>query len=138
MHLQRDLHPTVLSSLEGIVDQIVWFRENWYEEVLRQLKAGLAKCHAISFDNRATVSDATITPHMVNFVKKLVSTFGIGVENVQHSVAAAAAAASVSGILCIFLPNSFLIYLYLCTFYSNSNTLFIYIVFYLCLYPPDL
>ena len=98
MHLQRDLHPTVLSSLEGIVDQIVWFRENWYEEVLRQLKAGLAKCYAISFDNRATVSEATITPHMVNFVKKLVSTFGIGVENVQHSAAAAAAAAaSVSG-----------------------------------------
>ena len=38
MHMQRDLHPTVLSSLEGIVDQMVWFRENWYEEVLRQLK----------------------------------------------------------------------------------------------------
>ena len=52
MHMQRDLHPTVLSSLEGIVDQMVWFRENWYEEVLRQLKAGLAKCYAISFDNR--------------------------------------------------------------------------------------
>ena len=26
MHMQRDLHPTVLSSLEGIVDQMVWFR----------------------------------------------------------------------------------------------------------------
>ena len=38
MHTQRDLHPTVLSSLEGIVDQMVWFRENWYEEVLRQLR----------------------------------------------------------------------------------------------------
>lgn len=32
MHMQRDLHPTVLSSLEGIVDQMVWFRENWYEQ----------------------------------------------------------------------------------------------------------
>lgn len=31
MHMQRDLHPTVLSSLEGIVDQMVWFRENWYD-----------------------------------------------------------------------------------------------------------
>ena len=30
MHMQRDLHPTVLSSLEGIVDQMVWFRENWW------------------------------------------------------------------------------------------------------------
>ena len=38
MHTQRDLHPTILSSLEGIVDQMVWFRENWYEEVYRQLR----------------------------------------------------------------------------------------------------
>jgi len=86
MHMQRDLHPTILSSLEGIVDQMVWFRENWYEEVLRQLRAGLAKCYAISFDNRASVSEATITPHTLNFVKKLVSTFGIGVENFNSSV----------------------------------------------------
>ncbi len=81
MHMQRDLHPTVLSSLEGIVDQMVWFRENWYEEVLRQLRQGLAKCYVIAFDNMAGVSDATITPHTLNFVKKLVSTFGIGIEN---------------------------------------------------------
>ena len=86
MHMQRDLHPTILSSLEGIVDQMVWFRESWYEEVLRQLRAGLNKCYAISFDNRAGVSEATITPHTLNFVKKLVSTFGIGVENFSSSV----------------------------------------------------
>lgn len=79
MHHQRDIHPTVLSSLEGIVDQMVWFRENWYEEVLRQLRQGLAKCYAIAFENRASVRDATITPHTLNFVKKLVSTFGIGI-----------------------------------------------------------
>ena len=65
---------------------MVWFRENWYEEVLRQLRAGLAKCYTIAFDNRVSVSDATITPHTLNFVKKLVSTFGIGVENVSSSV----------------------------------------------------
>lgn len=53
MHMQRDLHPTILSSLEGIVDQMVWFRETWYEEVLRQLKQGLAKCYAVAFENRA-------------------------------------------------------------------------------------
>lgn len=37
MHMQRELHPTLLSSLEGIVDQMVWFRENWHEEV-RKIK----------------------------------------------------------------------------------------------------
>merc|ERR1719510_1277300 len=85
MHMQRDLHPTVLSSLEGIVDQMVWFGENWYEEVLRQLRQGLAKCYVIAFDNTTGVSEATITPHTLNFVKKLVSTFGIGIENFSSS-----------------------------------------------------
>ncbi|CAH2988559.1 unnamed protein product [Chilo suppressalis] len=79
MQLQREIHPTVLSSLEGIVDQMVWFRENWYEEVLRQLRAGLAKCHVVAFHHRAAVADATVTPHTLNFIKKVVSTFGIGI-----------------------------------------------------------
>lgn len=86
MHMQRDVHPTVLSCLEGMVDQMVWFRENWYEEVLRQSKQGLAKCYAIAFEKRGNVAEATITPHTLNFVKKLVSTFGIGIENINSSV----------------------------------------------------
>ncbi|XP_058799221.1 transformation/transcription domain-associated protein [Phymastichus coffea] len=81
MHIQREIHPTILSSLEGIVDQLVWFRETWYEEILRQLRQGLAKCYAIAFENRMAVSEATITPHTLNFVKKLVSTF----ENISSS-----------------------------------------------------
>lgn len=62
-----------------------WFRENWYEEVVRQLRQGLAKCYAIAFENRESVNEAKITPHILNFVKKLVSTFGIGVENISSS-----------------------------------------------------
>lgn len=87
MHVQREIHPTILSSLEGIVDQMVWFRENWYEEVLRQLRQGLIKCYAIAFENRGTVNEAKITPHTLNFVKKLVATFGIGIENISSSAA---------------------------------------------------
>ncbi|KAH8256520.1 hypothetical protein KR032_001949, partial [Drosophila birchii] len=86
MQLQREVHPTILSSLEGIVDQMVWFRESWTEEVLRQLRQGLIKCYAIAFENRNTVAHATITPHTLHFVKKLGSTFGIGIENVPGSV----------------------------------------------------
>lgn len=81
LHNQRELHPTVLSSLEGIIDQLNWFRENWHEEVLRQLKQGLAKCYSIAFENRNKIMDATVTPALLNFVRKLVSTFGIGIEN---------------------------------------------------------
>jgi transformation/transcription domain-associated protein len=79
MKMQRDIHTTALSSLEGIANQMEWFRENWYEEVLRQLRQGLTKCYAIAFENRESVNEAKITPHILNFVKKLMSTFGIGV-----------------------------------------------------------
>lgn len=94
MHMQRDIHPTILSSLEGVVDQMVWFRENWYEEVLRQLKQGLAKCYTIAFDERAGVSKANITPHTANFIRKIVSTFGVGIENINSSVSAAFSSAA--------------------------------------------
>lgn len=58
---------------------MIWFRENWYEEVLRQLRQGLTKCYGIAFENRGAVNDATITPHTLNFVNKMVATFGLGV-----------------------------------------------------------
>lgn len=96
MHMQREIHPTILSSLEGIVDQMVWFRENWYEEVLRQLHQGLAKCNAVAFENRGAVAETTITPHTLNFVKKLVSTFGVGIENVSSVAQTFSSAASES------------------------------------------
>jgi transformation/transcription domain-associated protein len=76
--MQREIHPTVLASLEGVVDQLVWFRESWYEEVRRQLRQGLAKCYALAFESRGDVNEAKITPHTLNFVRKLSSTFGIG------------------------------------------------------------
>uniref|UniRef100_A0A8C7W8F3 Transformation/transcription domain-associated protein n=1 Tax=Oncorhynchus mykiss TaxID=8022 RepID=A0A8C7W8F3_ONCMY len=96
MHMQRELHPTLLSSLEGIVDQMVWFRENWHEEVLRQLQQGLFKCYSVAFEKSGAVSDAKITPHTLNFVKKLVSTFGVGLENVSNVSTMFSSAASES------------------------------------------
>lgn len=53
--------------------------------MLRQLRQGLTKCYAIAFENRGSVADATITPHTLSFVKKLVATFGIGIENIANS-----------------------------------------------------
>lgn len=88
MKMQRDIHTTLLTSLEGIANQMEWFRENWYEEVVRQLRQGLAKCYAIAFENRENVNEAKITPHILNYVKKIVSTFGIGVENITSSATA--------------------------------------------------
>ncbi|XP_030846194.1 transformation/transcription domain-associated protein [Strongylocentrotus purpuratus] len=95
MGVQRDLHPILLSSLEGIVDQMVWFRENWYEEVLRHLRLALAKCQAVAFENRGAVVEAKVTPHTLSFVKKLVNTFGgVGIENVSSVTQTLSSAAS--------------------------------------------
>ena len=32
---------------------MIWFRENWYEELLRQLNEGLSLCQAAAFESRA-------------------------------------------------------------------------------------
>ena len=42
------------------------------------------------------MADATITPHTLNFVKKLVSTFGVGIENVSSVQSTFSSAASES------------------------------------------
>lgn len=62
-----------------------WFRETWYEEVLRQLRQCLAKCYAVAFENRARVNDVVITKHISSFVNKMVTTFGTGIENTSGS-----------------------------------------------------
>ncbi|XP_029342180.1 transformation/transcription domain-associated protein [Acyrthosiphon pisum] len=86
-----------IERLDSLTDKMVWFRENWYEEVLRQLRLGLAKCYNIAFDSRGSVADAQITPHTLNFIKKLVSTFGIGIELLASNMAANSAAISTKG-----------------------------------------
>jgi len=64
--------------------------------VLRQLRQALAKCYSVAFENRGAVTEATITPHTLNFVRKLVSTFGVGIENVSGITNSFSSAASES------------------------------------------
>ncbi|KAL5497639.1 hypothetical protein EMCRGX_G014148 [Ephydatia muelleri] len=80
MHLLRDLHPTLLSALEGIVDQMIWFRESWYEELLRQLNEGLSLCQTIAFENREDFLNTQVPSEMIQYVTRLVNTFGVGQE----------------------------------------------------------
>lgn len=65
-------------------------------QVLRQLQQGLFKCYSVAFEKSGAVSDAKITPHTLNFVKKLVSTFGVGLENVSNVSTMFSSAASES------------------------------------------
>eukprot|EP00118_Oscarella_pearsei_P018052 m.182608 g.182608 ORF g.182608 m.182608 type:complete len:3843 (+) comp39295_c0_seq28:119-11647(+) len=96
MHLLRDLHPTLLSALEAIVDQMIWFRENWYEEVLRQLKHALTRSQSLVFETRHNVSDAETTVQLQNFLRKLVITFGLGFESSSSISSTFSSAASES------------------------------------------
>lgn len=69
---------------------------HFFCQVLRQLQQGLAKCYSVAFEKSGAVSDAKITPHTLNFVKKLVSTFGVGLENVSNVSTMFSSAASES------------------------------------------
>jgi transformation/transcription domain-associated protein len=55
-------------------------------------------CFILKWQNMwlVSVADATITPHTLNFVKKLVSTFGVGIENVSSVTTTFSSAASES------------------------------------------
>ena len=43
----------VIRSCVFLSFQMIWFRENWYEELLRQLNEGLSLCQAAAFESRA-------------------------------------------------------------------------------------
>lgn len=81
------------SGVEGCVCQLSLAL---FYQVLRQLQQGLAKCYSVAFEKSGAVSDAKITPHTLNFVKKLVSTFGVGLENVSNVSTMFSSAASES------------------------------------------
>ncbi|XP_076255473.1 transcription-associated protein 1-like [Rhynchophorus ferrugineus] len=86
MKMQNDIHTTVVSSLESIANQMEWLRANWYEEVLKQLNRCLAKCYTLAFESRNLVNEVDSIPYILNYIKKVVSTFGIGVQNISNAV----------------------------------------------------
>lgn len=73
----HEAHPTTISSLEGITDQMVWLRDYSYEEVQRQIQQALRKCYVSAFENSANILEQTVSVQTLNFIKKLVNTFGV-------------------------------------------------------------
>jgi len=82
----HEAHPTTISSLEGITDQMIWLRDYSYEEVQRQIHQALTKCYISAFENVSNIAEQTVSPQTLNFVRKLVTTFGVGLSsNLQGS-----------------------------------------------------
>lgn len=77
----HEAHPTTIASLEGITDQMVWLRDYSYEEVQRQIHQALTKCYVCAFENSHNIAEQTVSPQTLNFVRKLVTTFGVGLSN---------------------------------------------------------
>lgn len=81
----HEAHPTTVSSLEGITDQMVWLKDYSYEEVQRQIQQALTKCYASAFENSSNIAEQTVSVQTLNFVRKLVSTFGVGLSSNFHA-----------------------------------------------------
>jgi transformation/transcription domain-associated protein len=55
MHRQREMHPTLFNTLEGLIDQIIALKVNWYEELERNFKQTLNQCYLFLFENMKNV-----------------------------------------------------------------------------------
>lgn len=75
LHQMRDQNPTILTSLEGMIDQFSWFHENFHEEVLRQLKQALIKCYTWAFEKKTNVAETNVSPQALAFLRKIFSSF---------------------------------------------------------------
>ncbi len=54
MHRQREMHPTLFNTLEGLIDQLLWLKVNWYEELLKNFKQTLSHCYTFAFESAKT------------------------------------------------------------------------------------
>ena len=77
MHRQREMHPTLFNTLEGLIDQLLNLKVNWYEELLRNFKQTLihAYSHAYEFMKSQNLSsplkECVIDPLSIVWFKKL-------------------------------------------------------------------
>ena len=73
-----DMHPTTISSLDGITDQMAWLRDYSYEEIQRQFQQALKRCYMSAYEHRHNLSEQTVPTQTLNFVRKIVHAFGVG------------------------------------------------------------
>jgi transformation/transcription domain-associated protein len=56
MHRQREMHPTLFNTLEGLIDQLLLLKVNWWEELLRNFKQTLIQSYSFLYENFKNVS----------------------------------------------------------------------------------
>ncbi len=72
MHRQREIHPILFNTLEGLIDQLLILRVHWYEECLKNFKHTLNICYTIAFENSKDklLANFTIDPFQIIWFKK--------------------------------------------------------------------
>ena len=86
MHRQREMHPTLFSTLESLIDQLLLLKVNWYEESLRNFKQTRNAAYSLAFDSlkspSASVHELTIDPFSISWFKRLQKFFAMQTPNV--------------------------------------------------------
>jgi hypothetical protein len=64
---------TLFNTLEGLIDQLLWLKVNWYEELLKIFKQTLNHCYTYSFDciKSSNNTEILIDPFSILWFKKL-------------------------------------------------------------------
>jgi hypothetical protein len=73
MHRQREIHPTLFNTLEGLIEQLLWLKIHWFEEFLKDFKQTLYYCYTIAFENskEKVLQNYTIDPFTIIWFRKL-------------------------------------------------------------------
>ena len=73
MHRQREIHPTLFNTLEGLIEQLLWLKIHWYEEFLKEFKQTLHYCYTIAFENskEKALQNYNIDPFSIIWFRKL-------------------------------------------------------------------
>ncbi|CAF0709284.1 unnamed protein product [Brachionus calyciflorus] len=74
MHVQREMHPLLFNTLEGLIDQLLLLKYNWYEELLRNFKQTLNYVYTYFYEanlNKKSDFVETIDPFSIMWFKKI-------------------------------------------------------------------
>ena len=68
MHRQREMHPTLFNTLEGLIDQLLTLKVHWCEELLRNFKQTLYQAYAYAFDSLGKKVMHNIKANIINYL----------------------------------------------------------------------
>lgn len=69
----RETSPALLHTYDQMAEHLYFFRETWYEDVLRQLRNHLSKCYGVAFEHRTELATHSAPAHLLLSVRRVVA-----------------------------------------------------------------